>query len=517
MIDIHRDKMSRKEFCWLTDPLPPIAETRSNTSLVLKWDPIRFCGVDVSVVSDSITYIIEGCEGQEWKGGIASKFVTDLHASDYKLIAKGSKLERIVLEDLKPARWYHFRLTIQYLSTFVTSQTKSFATICSPPNQPNQPYVYLIMNENNMFENKSRQDPQVRLTWNEPNSNGSAIKKYHVQIMEFYETLSSSAESNGNGGPSGNMKMYSQGSPESANSNSMEEYDCMLESSATATATATENRKESSSYTSSSGQRFLGNKWKTVYCNLLKSTLLEAPRPHCKAWGIRIRALNNSGWSSYSDVLYLDNHTHAQLFSATSTPTPTSKLPPLQKQSVGMNKSSSSSTVPRLHQSQSFPHSSTSTSAGKERGSEGGREYHNGKVDIWTASSSSFSSEKFLTNREGEKRRDGQEGHLSYRSSNSPTPNLKYNQPRCKTPSLLLPTSPLRQNSSVLSEAGGFPTQQSSQQNATAAPAVDSEILEKEVERYVPLPLPLCHWNSSIHRQTVGEDAYQQRLHPARH
>ena len=369
MIDIHRDKMSRKEFCWLTDPLPPLAETRSNTSLVLKWDPVRFCGVDVSVVSDSITYILEGCEGQEWRGGIASKFVTDLNASDYKLIAKGSKLERVVLEDLKPARWYHFRLTIQYLSTFVTSQTKSFATVCSPPNQPNQPSVHLILNENNMFENKTRHEPQVRLTWNEPNNNGSAIKKYHVQIMEFYDT-SSTTEGNGSGG---NGRMYAQGSPESANQ--MEESECFLESN------PGENRRESSLYTSSSGQTFIGNKWKTVYCNLVKSTLLQAPRPPCKAWGIRVRALNNSGWSSYSDVLYLDHQTHSQLFSA--TPTSTSKFPPLQKQSSAVMKSSSSGS--RLHQSQSFPPSSTS--AGKEKGSEG-REYHNGKVDIWTSSSS---------------------------------------------------------------------------------------------------------------------------------
>jgi hypothetical protein len=470
MIDIHRDKMSRKEFCWLTDPLPPIAETRSNTSLILKWEPIRFCGVDVSVVSDSITYIIEGCEGQEWKGGIASKFVTDLHASDYKLIAKGSKLERIVLEDLKPARWYHFRLTIQYLSTFVTSQTKSFATVCSPPNQPNQPYVYLIMNENNMFENKSRQDPQVRLTWNEPNSNGSAIKKYHVQVMEYYDP---------------NTLSHSQGSPESA-PNSMEEYDSSFEVGRGGEGTSQRNE-----YTSSSGQRLVGSKWRTVYCNLVKSTLLEAPRPHCKAWGIRIRALNNSGWSSYSDILFLDNQTHTQLFattaSASATTSASNKFPPLKKQQQApqMKQSSSSSSVPRLHQSQSVPTHASQQSAG-EQGVGEGKEYHNGRVDIWTApgaTSYSFSSEKFLTNREG---------------GGTPT-SLKYNQPRCKTPSLLLPTSPLRQSSSVFSEAGGggisrsLASQQSTGGAGGTAVTVDSDVLEKEVERF-DLPLSPCHF-----------------------
>lgn len=429
--------MSRKEFCWLTDPQPPIAESRSDTSIVLKWDPIRFCGVDVSVVSDSVTYILEGCEGQEWKGGIASKFVSDISASDYKLIAKGPKLERIVLEDLKPARWYHFRLTIQYLSTTVTSQTKSFATVCSPPNQPNQPYVYIILNENNMFENKSRQDPQVRLTWNEPNPNGSAIKKYHVQVMEYYESISES----------GNMKSGYMNSPESGNS--VEENENM-----------DSDPSRVHYYTLSSGQKLVGVKWRTVYCNLVKSTLLESPRPRCKAWGIRIRALNSSGWSPYSEVLYLDNQTHSQLFPACN---PAQKLPPLQKQP--------SNITPKAHGSKSHPHLNQSHSFPQTSGR--GREFHDGNVDIWTASS--FPATSNEDSKIDDEEKNGRTSPIQ----------AKYNQPRCKTPSLLLPPSPSR-NSSNIKEAvnRSLVNSSKSQQLNEASSHINFSVLEKEVERY---------------------------------
>lgn len=443
MIDIHRDKMSRKEFCWLTDPQPPVAETRSDTSLVLKWDPIKFCGVDVSVVADSITYILEGCEGQEWRGGIASKFVSDISASEYKLIAKGPKLERIVLEDLKPARWYHFRLTIQYLSTSVTSQTKSFATVCSPPNPPNQPYVYLILNENNMFENRSRQDPQVRLTWNEPNPNGSAIKKYHVQLMEYYDSISEA----------GNIRSSSLSSPESGNYTEDNEF--------------MDSDSRIQYYTLSSGQKLVGTKWKTVYCNLLKSTLLESPRPRCRAWGIRLRALNSSGWSSYSEVLYLDNQTHGQLFPAS---TPTQKLPPLQKQPSNITPTSHASKSSHPHHSQSFNHTSARTT--------GGREFHDGNVDIWTASSS-YSGEKYRVNSEGETKVEEEEE----KNGRSSPIQAKYHQPRCKTPSLLLPPSPTKISLNITEAVNRSLVNSFKSQQLETSPQINSSVLEKEVER----------------------------------
>jgi hypothetical protein len=484
MIDIHRDKMSRKEFCWLTDPLPPTAETRSNTSLSLKWDSIRFCGVDVSVVSDSITYILEGCEGQEWKGGIASKFVTDLSASDYKLIAKGSNLNKILLEDLKPARWYHFRLTIQYLTTTVTSTMKSYATICSPPNQPNQPYIYLIMNANNMFENKGRRDPQVRLTWNEPSPNGSSIKKYHVQVIEFFQFNQSESSGNGNSNINGNNRnLFPIFSPESENELPL------VDGGDGDGGGGGDQLKGQILYTNSSGQVFVGQKWRTVYCNLVRSTLLDSPKSEgCKAWGIRIRALNSSGWSPYSETVYLDHQTHAQLFSVANTNSTTSstsannsKLPPLQKQHISTTATTTSGarSAPRLNQSQSFPHSMTTKGEGSE--------YHHGNVDIWRSSVSSFSSERMRGSREeGNRKGKEQEEDWTYRSS-SPTLQLRYNQPRCKTPSLLLPSSsPTRPSAAEAVNRSLATSQQQYQQSDalnTTALNVDPEVLEREVER----------------------------------
>jgi hypothetical protein len=496
MIDIHRDKMSRKEFCWLTDPQPPTAEARSNTSLILKWDPIRFCGVDVSVVSDSITYILEGCEGQEWKGGIASKFISDLTASDYKLIAKGSNLNKIILEDLKPARWYHFRLTIEYLSTRVTSTIKSFATICSPPNQPNQPYVYLIMNENNMFENKSRRDPQVRLSWNEPNPNGSSIKKYQIQVMEYFESYS---EMNAN-----NKSRHSNSSPESNYGSSMANTTTGLgteekEETDPMHTQQQQQRQQQQFYTSSSGKVLIGNKWRTVYCNLVKTALLESPRARCKAWGIRMRALNNSGWSSFSEIIYLDHQTHPQLFTSTSSKFielnsyEENKLPPLlvQKQSTSI---SGTRSAPRLNQPQSFPQSKSKAKTKTGEGSE----YHNGNLDMWSASASSFSYENMRgkgINEEEDTSKTSERDDWAYRSS--ATPHLRYNQPRCKTPSLLLPSSPTRPSAAdALNRSLTTSSHNSNQQLQTEEPNsslspqdVDLQVLEREVERS-PLPPP---------------------------
>lgn len=472
MIDIHRDKMSRKEFCWLTDPRPPLAEMRSNTSLVLKWDPIRFCGVDVSVVSDSITYILEGCEGQEWKGGIASKFVSDISSSEYKLICKGSQLERIVLEDLKPAHWYHFRLTIKYLSTYVTSQTKSYATICSPPNKPNIPYVYLVMNENNMFENKSRQDPQVRLTWNEPSNNGSSIKKYQVQVIELFDNISeipkgkthsdnnnySSHNTNNNHKHNGSNIQYNQDDDD--NNNNM-----MLQRP------SSPKSKQLYQYTSPNGQLYIGEKWKTVYCNLVKSTLLESPKHGCKAWGIRLRALNSSGWSHFSDTIYLDNHSYPQLFPLkTFSPPSRDKLPPLQKPST-RNESSILSKSPSKQS-----HNNNNNNFQQNEG----REYHDGHVDMWTASNTNRSSYSTSLNQDENGNISDSNNRTLSRSQSAP--HAKYHQPRCKSPSLLFPGSQSSKNNESFNRSIS-PDPQSPIDSFQLSNNSELSLLELEVER----------------------------------
>ena len=489
MIDIHRDKMSRKEFCWLTDPRPPLAETRSETSLVLKWDPIRFCGVDVSVVSDSITYILEGCEGQEWKGGIASKFVSDISSSEYKLICKGPQLERIVLEDLKPARWYHFRLTIKYLSTYVTSQTKSYATICSPPNKPNIPYVYLVINENNMFENKSRKDPQVRLSWNEPSTNGSSIKKYQVQVMDFYENISHLPKSRSNNHPTQDTSLTNPHNNNNNNNSNNNDYDDNNNDNDMniQRPPPSPKSKQLYKYSSTSGQILVGEKWKTVYCNLVKSTLLEPPKPGCHAWGIRIRALNTSGWSSFSDTIFLDHDTYPQVFQF-KLPSPTrEKLPPLQKSySRADSGASSTSKSPSKH-SQNQTNNNNNNNHHNFQATNG-QEYHDNHVDMWTAANQSNYSTSSKLSPTIEENGNSFESNSRSLSRSQSAPHAKYNQPRCKSPTLLLPGS-----QSLLSKNNnneGFtrsvsPNPQSSFDSFQSSENSELSPLDIEVERYI--------------------------------
>jgi len=410
LIDIHRDKMSRKEFCWLTDPSPPQAVDRTSTTISLKWDPVNFCGVDVSVVADSITYTLEACEGQEWRGGLASKFVTDLSADDYRVMCKGSQVVSVTVEDLKPAQWYHFRVSVQYAGTVVTSSSRAVSTLTSPPSKPSQPNIYLIMNENDMFVNRDRWEPQVRLTWGPPPCNGSQIRKYHIQLKEYYSCASD--------------MVWSRGSP---SRESDDEDDGHHTSRNTVTNIA--------------GENLVSDKWRTVYCNLVRSHLLDPPRFKCKAWGIRLRAMNASGWSPYCDVMILDHRSHPKLFT-TRKPTTASKLPPLQKSPSRWSPKNSTPSNSQMLTRKSYGDVPTKNSFFSN---QEGIETHTDNVDVWTAPDESDKQDsqeelqKTFSSAIKNLQEESKEDTTSSRAQSAP--NVRFESSRCKTPNFLLPAN----------------------------------------------------------------------------
>lgn len=310
---------------------------------------------------------------------MASKFISDLSANEYKVLCRGPKLEELTIEDLKPAQWYHFRVTIEYAGTCVISAPRAFATLCAPPDKPRQPYVYLIMNENDMFTSRNRTQPQVRLTWGPPSGNGSQVVKYHVQIQEYFQQLSNKR---GLSGGSQIVKSF-----------------------------------EKNSISGAIGSTITPEKWRTVYCNLVQAVLLEPPRPGCQAWGIRLRALNSSGWSEYSEPLLLDYMSHPHLFHTddlVAVSKSTTKLPPLQMRSGRGHESDDPATY---------------------HGEDG--------LDIWSSTPLDTLELKKASTLEDGNDTGFDSLDKEVRREQSPrtttAPAVSYDQPRLKTPSLLLP------------------------------------------------------------------------------
>lgn len=63
-IGTHHSTISRREFCWLTNPDSPVLTGRGPRSLSVKWEPINYCGIqddakEKAMESSSIEYILE--------------------------------------------------------------------------------------------------------------------------------------------------------------------------------------------------------------------------------------------------------------------------------------------------------------------------------------------------------------------------------------------------------------------------------------------------------------------------
>eukprot|EP01038_Epipyxis_sp_PR26KG_P009077 gene9077-12242_t len=229
----------RKELCWLTDPVPPQVSQITHNSFLVSWTPIHFCGIDTPLddILNTIYYSVEISEGGDYKEGVASRYVNDSTTSggnmeqikNYKSICYNNNTFSVKVTDLKPAKWYHIRLVIDYLG-FNTSQNspvnspyriksglssgnknkfeyddnidssgngnqckvfsdpsiihthKSIPSIPSIPRMQVAPTLSVI-------ENSSTENPilnyQILFSWTPSNPNGSSITKYQLQLRKF--------------------------------------------------------------------------------------------------------------------------------------------------------------------------------------------------------------------------------------------------------------------------------------------------------------------------------------------
>ena len=110
------------------DPPPPRLVSQDATKFRLCWDEVNFCGSVVTILKDSINYVLELAEGVEYKEGLASKFITDLAINNYRQVCRNAVAGQAEVSDLKAGTWYHARLAIEYNGTRVVSETLSFHT-----------------------------------------------------------------------------------------------------------------------------------------------------------------------------------------------------------------------------------------------------------------------------------------------------------------------------------------------------------------------------------------------------
>jgi hypothetical protein len=329
------------------DPLPPVLQTSTSSTFYLKWEPIRFCGVSRPDIINSITFSIEVSEGVDWKENALAKYMNDNIASKYKTVFRGKNVNFAVLEDLKPAKWYHIRLAVDYLGIQVTSESISYHTLRSPPSTPGMPRVAVVPVRNS-FDNltlvPSRLD--LLISWNASVSNGYPIDRYQVHLKRFdtngkilvddppvlkkkpQHTVVHTNKAIGKLikiPKQHNQWIGSPGKSETQIRNSLNSRSGLRSRSPSPNgrhtpATPSSPIPDNSQFASfiDSQTPLQGNRrpqtWKIIYDNLNRTVKLFAPKEGDGEWWIRVRAKNAVGWSSFSPLLVINHYNFPSLF-----------------------------------------------------------------------------------------------------------------------------------------------------------------------------------------------------------
>lgn len=281
-VNIDIDHIIRKEFCWLTDPCPPEMISRQHDTMVLQWEPVSYCGIDPGSFDSPLQYILEMCEGQEYRPGTNARFISDLNAMSYSMVCKGPELTEAHVSDLKPATWYYWRLTIEYSigNTCVQSVSKPYPTLKSCPDAPGKPKVHIVPGTKSYQAADGWGDSKVLVQWVAGCSNGSPIDRFQLQVKEF-----------------SNMKGQS-----GSNTGSL----------ASKSPTSDIHKPRSPNYVAAKQQNT--TKWLNAYSNIQPECVLPAPRSGIAEWCLRVRARNADGWSPYSNVRIISKYSHPSLF-----------------------------------------------------------------------------------------------------------------------------------------------------------------------------------------------------------
>ena len=330
----------RRDICWLTDPLPPQAAVKPDNSIFFSWPTVNFCGVSPTIVKGSIQYTLEIAEGIDFRPGYFSSFMSDAAAIDYNVMFTSSTMNCILITGLKPAKWYHARLIIDYLGVKVVSETQSVHTSKAKPSPPSIPRIGIIPIRNSF---DIRSDVPARLdlliSWHEGSPNGSNVSKFQLQIQRFnangdviqsaeelrsreakiqkklkeveFELPLKATKSNQWIASSGrslqqlhNSIAIAERSPERCRSPDFLER-------------KSRNFASRQSYSDTLGGGDDGDrrfKWEILSEGAICSTKKHSPGSDEAEWHLRVRALNGEGWSAFSEVLLINAITHPSLF-----------------------------------------------------------------------------------------------------------------------------------------------------------------------------------------------------------
>lgn len=356
------------------DPSPPVVQDVTATSISVKWESPRFCGIHPPAKVDSIQFCIDIAEGIEWKEGALNKYITDAFVapSSYRTVFRSGTDTTCTISNLKAATWYHIRLSIEYLGVRVTSEALNIPTGRSVPATPTTPRATLIPIRSS-FDLKSILPSRYEflITWNAVVPNGSPIDRYQVQMQRLdalrqvindeppVTTMRPSTSSvlvgdiagEGRGKhshafmneakaisilTSPNTRRTNQwvGSPgrsevqirnclkSRGRTTSLDELRPVRspkrrspsptnQQTSTAAATSTKRGETNMSLLENSPPTTV---WRIVYDNLNRGVRLSSPKPMDAVWLIRIRAHNKEGWSAFSPILELSWKTHPSLF-----------------------------------------------------------------------------------------------------------------------------------------------------------------------------------------------------------
>lgn len=294
---------------------------------------------------DSVQYILEIAEGVDYKPGYFTRFISDVCAVDYKVVCAGINLNSTTINGLLPARWYHLRLSVEYLGQRYQSESQTIHTSTWVPSPPGMPRVNIVPIRSSFdLQNDIPVRLELMITWNPSSSNGCSISSYQCQIQRFDETgqvtvsldallkkeqraKSKIRYESPERDPKANQWTQSPGrnSLQIHNSIVLGERSPTRGRSRSKPGSPTSRGQDSSpnrlpqvsdsiahSSVSATARRF---KWEILYENILTNVKVDSPTTDQAEWHIRVRARNSEGWSDFSPILKLNGLTHPSLFS----------------------------------------------------------------------------------------------------------------------------------------------------------------------------------------------------------